>query len=148
MRGSFVAGCSTLPHPQQSQQSCYADFHCPVGCLEASSLSNNSPCRLWVAEIPVPSLRCRQRRSMAPSRTRSTRVPSLWAATFETICSSKCQQRLPIEVRGVKYPLGSPRLTLCLSRRDLLGHKIQSTCHYRRVWRPLYTYWASQSSLC
>ena len=102
MRGSFVAGCSTLPHPQQSQSSCYADFHRPAGCLEVSSPFKNSTCCLWVAEIPVLSRRCRQRRSMAPSRTRSARAPSLWAATFETICSLKYQQRLPIEVRGVK----------------------------------------------
>ena len=38
MRGSFMAGCSTLPHPQQSQLSSHTDFYRPAGCLEASPL--------------------------------------------------------------------------------------------------------------
>ena len=41
MRGSFMAGCSTLPHPQQSQPSCYADFDRPADCLEASSFQKS-----------------------------------------------------------------------------------------------------------
>ncbi len=51
-------------------------------------------------------LRCRQCRSMAPSRTRSPRMPSPWAATFETTCSLKFQQRLPTEVKGAKLLIG------------------------------------------
>lgn len=43
---------------------------------------------------------------MARSRTRSTRVPSLWAATFETTCSLRSQQRLPTEVRAAKVLIG------------------------------------------
>ena len=39
---------------------------------------------------------------MAPSRTRSPRMPSLWAATFEITCYLKSQQRLPIEVKAAK----------------------------------------------
>ena len=105
MRGSFVAGCSALPRPQRSQLSCYTDFNRLAGCLEPL-LVTNSTCRQSIAEISVPLARCRQSESMAPSRTRSTRVPSLWAATFETTCSLKSQQRLPIEVKAARVLIG------------------------------------------
>ena len=64
-----------------------------------------SICEHWAAETSTPALKCRQCRSMAPSRARSPRMPSLWAVTFETTCSLKFQQRLPIEVNGAKVLL-------------------------------------------
>ena len=69
-------------------------------------LFRRSICWYWASEISAPSRRCQQRRSMAPSRRRSPPMLSLWAATFGTICSLKFQQRLPIEVKGAKLPIG------------------------------------------
>ncbi len=74
--------------------------------IRALPLFKHSACWHWLAETSAPSLRCRHRRSMVSSRTRSSRMPSPWAATFGTTCYLKFQQRLPTEVKGAKLLTG------------------------------------------